>query len=190
MLDVLTGWSGGQAPLQSLEGPADLDFAVARGAAYYGWSKLHGGVRIRGGTARSYYLGIETSGLAVPGVPRPLNALCVVPIGMEEGTESDVPGPEIGVVIGESTRFRFFGSAVRRDDKPGDVLTSWGEDELHETDPLEAELSTDTEVDEPYVPVRFQSRITELGMFELWCVSTRSDERWKLEFNVREEAES
>ena len=41
-----------------------------------------------------------------------------------------------------------------------------------------------------YVPVRFHSRITELGVFELWCVSTAADERWKLEFNVREDAEA
>ena len=33
----------------------------------------------------------------------------------------------------------------------------------------------------------FESKITELGVFELWCHSTRDDRRWKLEFNVREE---
>ncbi len=59
---------------QMLEGRHDLDHAVARGAAYYGWSKHRGGVRIRGGTARGYYVGIETAGLAVPGAPRPLRA--------------------------------------------------------------------------------------------------------------------
>ena len=57
-----------------------------------------------------------------------------------------------------------------------------------ETDSLEAVLPADASIDEPYVPVRFQSRITELGMFELWCVSTQSDGRWKLEFSVRDEA--
>ena len=29
--------------------------------------------------------------------------------------------------------------------------------------------------------------VTELGTFELWCVSTQTDRRWKLEFSVREE---
>jgi hypothetical protein len=29
--------------------------------------------------------------------------------------------------------------------------------------------------------------VTELGMFELWCVGTQHDKRWKLEFSVREE---
>ncbi len=109
-----------------LEGIHDLDHAVARGAAYYGWAKHQGGVRIRGGVARSYYVGIETAGLAIPGAPRPLRALCVVPFGMEEGTECDVPSAEVGLVVGEPMQFRFFSSAVRKDDQPGDVLDRVG----------------------------------------------------------------
>ena len=58
-----------------------------------------------------------------------------------------------------------------------------------ETDSLETTLPVDETSDDPFVPVRFQSRITELGIFELWCVSTRSDQRWKLEFSVRDDAE-
>lgn len=152
--------------------------------------KQRGGMRIRGGTARAYYVGIETSGLAVPGAPRPLRARCVVPIGMEEGSETDVPGPEIGLVVGEPAQFRFFGSSTRREDRPGDVLSRWTDDELSETDSLEAVLPRDESIDEPYVPVRFRSKITELGTLELWCVSTKSDQRWKLEFSVREESEA
>ena len=97
-------------------------------------------MRIRGGAARSYYVGIETAGLAIPGAVRPLRALCVVPFGMEEGTELDVPGDEIGLVVGEQAVFRFFSSAVRKQDQPGDLLASWNEDELSETDSLEATL--------------------------------------------------
>ena len=36
---------------------------------------------------------------------------------------------------------------------------------------------------------RFHARITELGVLELWCVSTTTEGRWKLEFSVREDAE-
>ena len=167
----------------------DLDHAVALGAAHYGWIKKHGGVRIRGGVGRSYYVGIETAGLAIPGAPRPLQALCVVPFGMEEGTEIDVPSNEIGLVHGEPAEFRFFSSAVRKHDQAGDVLPQWDEAELSETAPLLATLPADESVNEPYVPVTFQSRITELGMFELWCVSAQSEGRWKLEFNVRDDVE-
>ncbi len=189
-MEVLGSWFEGDEAPRTLEGPPDLDHAVARGAAYYGWSKRKGGVRIRGGTARAYYVGIETAGLAIPGAPRPLRALCVVPIGMEEGTETEVPSGEIGLVVGESAKFRFFSSPVRRDDQPGTMLSSWDGSELHETDSLEANLPADENIEEPYVPVTFHSKITELGMFELWCVSTKTDGRWKLEFNVRDEADA
>jgi hypothetical protein len=173
LLEVLRQWSDGShaAGAKLLEGVHDLDHAVARGAAYYGWAESHGGVRIRGGVARTYYVGIETAGLAIPGAPRPLRALCVVPFGMEEGTQCDVPSGEVGLVLGEPVQFRFFSSASRK----------------HETAPLEATLPADDATEDAYVPVRFQSRVTELGMLELWCVGTNTPGRWKLEFNVREE---
>ena len=47
----------------------------------------------------------------MPGAPRPLRALCVVPNGMEEGSEADVPSDEIGLIVGEPAQFRFFSSS-------------------------------------------------------------------------------
>jgi molecular chaperone DnaK (HSP70) len=190
LLEVLGQWFGEASAPQWLGGVDDLDHAVAQGAASYGWSKHRGGIRIRGGTARAYYVGIETAGLAIPGAPRPLRALCVVPMGMEEGTETQVPGDEIGLVVGEPAHFRFFSSPVRKQDKPGDVLTAWSEEELVETDSLEAELPAGEAVDETYVPIRFRPRVTELGTLELWCASTQTEGRWKLEFSVRDDAEA
>lgn len=188
MLQQLHKWFP-EDPPQPVEGAEDLDFSVARGACFYGWTKLRGGVRIRGGTARSYYIGIETAGLAIPGAGRPLKALCVVPNGMEEGTEVDVPSDPIGLIVGESARFRFFSSANRRSDQPGELLSRWSPDELSETDSLEATLPAGDESEDDYVPVRFHSRITELGVLELWCVHESVDQRWKLEFSVRDDAE-
>ncbi|WP_166828106.1 Hsp70 family protein [Thalassoroseus pseudoceratinae] len=188
LMSVLGDWfdQGGEKP-QILEGAHDLDHAVARGAAFYGWSKKTGGLRIRGGTARAYYVGIETAGLAIPGAPRPLRALCVVPFGMEEGTAADVPSGEIGLVVGEAAQFRFFKSSVRKEDQPGDTLPNAPTHELEETDPLETVLPPDEDSEDPFVPVKFHSKVNELGLLELWCVSTQSDKRWKLEFSVREE---
>jgi len=187
LIGVMGEWFGEDDAPKTLEGARDLDHAVARGAAFYGWSKQKGGIRIRGGTARSYYVGIETAGLAIPGAARPLRALCVVPFGMEEGSEADVPSSEIGLIVGEPARFRFFKSSIRKDDQPGTVLPSWSPEELEETAPMETTLPPDESIDEPYVPVKFHSKITELGLLELWCVSTKSEARWKLEFSVREE---
>jgi hypothetical protein len=189
LLDVLGDWFAAPQPPKLLEGEHDLDHAAARGAAYYGWTKHSGGMRIRGGTARSYYIGIETAGLAVPGAPRPLRTLCVVPFGMEEGSKIDVPGEEIGLIVGQPAQFRFFSSSTRRHDKAGDVLSTWTPDDIEETDSLETVLPADESLEEAYVPVRFQSYITELGVLELWCVNAQSNKRWKLEFSVREDAE-
>lgn len=187
LIDTIGSWRDASPPV-ALDANDDLDYSVAHGAAFYGFSKLRGGVRIRGGTARSYYVGIEKAGLAIPGAPRPLRALCVVPFGMEEGTEADVPASEIGLIVGHPAKFRFFSSAVRKQDVIGDSLDSWDEEDLEETDSLEATLEGEELPDESFIPVKFQSRITELGVFELWCVGTRTPGEWKLEFNVRDDA--
>lgn len=177
-----------QHPPETVEGDEDLDFSVARGACFYGWTREQGGVRIRGGAARSYYIGIETAGLAVPGAGRPLKALCVVPQGMEEGTDADVPADAIGLIVGEQARFRFFSSSVRKSDQPGVMLARWSADEIQETDSLETTLPADAEAEDGWVPVRFCSRITELGVLELWCVHETTGKRWKLEFGIRDDA--
>lgn len=187
MKETVESWCT-RAP-EVLGGLEDLDTAVAIGAAYYGWSKQTGGIRIRGGTARSYYVGIETAGLAIPGAARPLRALCVAPQGMEEGTDAKVPGEEVGLVVGTPARFRFFASVKRPQDTIGTKLDRWSPDELVESESIELNLTSESAGDEPFVPVQFVSRVTELGMFELWCYSTRSDDRWKMEFNIRESAE-
>lgn len=187
LLDVLKNWDADDKAVAELSGVRDLDNSVSHGACFYGWSKENGGTRIRGGVPASYYVGIETAGLAIPGAPRPLKALCVVPFGMEEGTETEVESQEIGLVLGQPVSFRFFSSNVRKHDQTGTMLQSWDSEELGETDPLEATLTTEDETETTYVPVKFQSKITELGVFELWCAATNSDEKWKLEFNVRED---
>jgi hypothetical protein len=186
LTEVLGTWLGPGGELRRLERAEDLDFAVARGASHYGAAKEGRGVRIRGGAPRSYYVGIETAGLAIPGMPRPLKTLCVLPFGLEEGTEVEIPGHQVGLVVGEPASFRFFSSTERPDDDAGTLLESWGEGELAETDPLETELGVDEAPEEGYVTVEFRTRLTELGMFELWCVERAGERRWKLEFSVRE----
>jgi hypothetical protein len=79
----------------------------------------------------------------VPGVPAPVKALCLAPFGMEEGTEVELPGAEFALVVGAPADFRFFGSTVRRDDVPGDVVERWEPGQLDELAPLEATLVAD-----------------------------------------------
>jgi hypothetical protein len=140
-------------------------------------------VRIRGGTARVYYVGVETSLPAVPGAQPPLKALCVVPFGMEEGTEVDVPGQEFGLVVGAPAEFRFLSSTVRRDDTVGTLLDEW-EGQIEELSPIATTLEAGR--GGYIVPVHLHSKVTEVGTLELWCISRDGKQRWKLEFNVRD----
>lgn len=186
VMTTLNAWlsADGAPPARELPG-ADLDLAVARGAAYYGWVKSGHGIRIRGGTARSYYVGVESAMMAVPGFTPPVKALCVAPFGMEEGTQADVPPQEFGLVVGEPTRFRFFSSSTRRDDKVGDFLDDAdGSKELEELPPIETTLEGSSGV---LVPVNLQAAVTELGALELRCLERAGKGRWKLELNVRQD---
>jgi hypothetical protein len=165
---------------------ADLDVAVARGAASYGVARRGRGIRIRAGTARSYYIGIESAMPSVPGVPTPLKALCVVPFGTEEGTETEIREKEFGLVLGEPAEFRLLASTVRREDRVGDVVEDWDE-EIDEVTTMETLLpAVETDQGGKFIPVWLQSRVTEVGTLEIWCVSREDAQRWKLEFNLRE----
>jgi hypothetical protein len=142
-------------------------------------------VRIRGGTARAYYVGIESALPAVPGALPPLKALCVVPFGMEEGTEADVPGQEFGLIVGAPVEFRFLGSSIRRKDTVGTMVEEWEED-IEELAPMSTTLEAPDQSGQ-VVPVHLLSKVTEVGTLELWCLSRDGQQRWKLEFNVREQ---
>jgi hypothetical protein len=168
---------------QILEAP-DLEHAVARGAVYYGKARGGRGVRIRSGASRTYYVGIESAMPAVPGMEAPLKALCVVPFGMEEGTEATIPDREFGLVVGEPAEFRFLSSSVRKQDQVGSLLEDWGAD-LEELSPLEVTLKLDGQQG-TVIPVRLETRVTELGTLEVWCVSRDGTHRWNLELNIRE----
>jgi len=143
------------------------------------------GVRIKGGTAASYYVGIESAMPAVPGMAPEIQALCIAPFGMEEGTQQELPDDEFGLVIGEPVRFRFFASHTRREDKVGTRLDYWTNDELDELDEIEITLPEEGRRPGEVVPVHLCAAVTEVGTLELQAVSQKDQSRWKIEFDVR-----
>jgi len=187
-LEVLNGWldDEGAPPVRLLE-ETDLDLAVARGAAYYGYVRRGRGVRIRGGTAKAFYVGVESAMPAVPGMEPPIEALCIAPFGMEEGTQAELPPQEVGLVVGEPVRFRFFGSSVRRADHVGAVLEQWAPDEVEELEEIEATLPAEDRQPGEVVPVRLRAAVTEVGTLRLEAVPRTGAETWKVEFDVRGE---
>jgi molecular chaperone DnaK (HSP70) len=189
VIETLDSWSDSpEDDLKVLSG-TDLDLAVAHGAAYYGMVRRGKGVRIRGGTARAYYIGIESSMPAVPGMEPPLKALCVAPFGMEEGTEAAVSSDELGLVVGEPAEFRFLSSSTRREDRAGTLIEDARKGDLAELTPVATTLDAgDGARAGDLVPVTLRSRVTEIGTLELFCVE-RGGKQHKLEYNVREGSE-
>lgn len=166
----------------------DYDFAVSCGAVHYGLVRNGQGVRIKSGTSRSYYIGVEDAAPAIPGVAPPLKALCVAPFGMEEGSELQFDQQEFALVVGEPATFRFFSRSIPKlsnDESPqmGTAVKNW-KTELTELHPIEAMLDK-MESDGKTIRVKLRSRVTELGMLEVWCVAP-DERKWKLEFDVRE----
>ncbi len=186
VIDLLIGWNANET-VRELEG-FQPDLAVAKGASIYGRNRITGkGIRIKAGAARSYYIGLETSMPAVPGFKPPVKALCVVPQGMEEGTDLVIEGKEFGLVTGRPAEFRFFSSEVRSGDRPGDVVAD-AERELEESSLLEVNLPAIEDFPAGQaVPVQINSAITEVGTLELWMKHSKLDRRWKIEFTVRTE---
>ena len=194
LLRTLNGWleNAGAPPVRVLAGE-DPDLAVARGAAYFGRVRRGRGLRIRGGAARAYYVGIESAMPAVPGMEPPVSALCVAPFGLEEGSEAELLSHELGLVVGEPVRFRFFGSSVRRSDTPGAELERWSPSELEELSPIEITLPAQGRREGDVVPIKLSVSITAVGTLLLEAVPSVplvSNERWRIELSVRTTADA
>ncbi len=166
-----------------------LGLAVARGAAYYGLVRRGLGLRIGGGTARAYFVGIETH-------ENQKEALCVIPRHLEEETEVEVP-QTFALLLDQPVRFSLYASSLVPVDKAGERLVV-DEEKFTLLPPIETVLrsesitkiaTTDVRRASPgkpvEVPVRLRAALTEIGTLELWCVAEGQETRWKLEFQLR-----
>jgi hypothetical protein len=160
-----------------------LDLAVAWGAAHFAWLKHAGGRRIGGGIARSYYVAVA-SGDDRP-EPRHRTVVCVVPQHLEEGREIVLDRPALELALGQPVLFPLFTSTVRGEDRAGDVLEVAPE-QLLQLPPLHTILRGGKRSGTRRVPVSLAARCTEIGTLELWCVAREGENRWRLEFNVRD----
>ncbi|QEL16610.1 hsp70 family protein [Limnoglobus roseus] len=177
LLDVMRPWFSAKWKPLVLTSPS-LDLAVAWGAAYFAWLKHTGGKRIGGGIPRSYYIGLSTTEARAK-----ITALCVVPRHLEEGQQIDLKEPELELTLGRPVLFPLYSSTVR-EDTAGELLTL-SPDQLLQLPPLHTMLRGGKRSGTKQVPVTLSAKCTEIGTLELACVSQENN-RWKLEFNVRE----
>jgi molecular chaperone DnaK (HSP70) len=157
----------------------DLDLAVATGAAYYSYVRSTGrGVLVRGGLPRTYFIGIGDS-----------TAVCLVPRGAEEGATLEIDNEALQLVANKPVSFRLYSSLTRSEDRLGDVvdLPALGPD-LHTHAPLNAVIRFGKKAGERLIPVKLGARLTEIGTLETWCESKISENRWRLQFELRKAA--
>ncbi len=185
VLEVLAAWleSDGAPPLRVLPGER-LDAAVAVGATHHARVRRTGGVRIRGGLARSLYVGIEGAMPAVPGMEPPMHAMCIAPFGLEDGSEAKEAPFELGLVVGEAVRFQFFSSTSRREDVVGTVLERFTDEELTRLGDVEATLVIEGRAPGEVVPVRIAAELSDVGTLALVAVPRGGGARFRVELDV------
>lgn len=189
IVETIQSWHGENAAEVVVLQQDDSDQAVAMGAAWYSYVKRIGGIRIKAGSPRSYYIGVESSMPAIPGMESPLEALCVVNFGLEEGSSVTIDAQGLALVVGEPTEFRFFSSTVRHDDKIGDRIDANDCPDLVELPPLQVML-TRSEEDSSVnlIPVKLRTDLTDIGTLQLWCEEIKGENSWKLEFDIRSDS--
>lgn len=180
IVDSMEHWYGGNRP--QILVTQSLDLSVSRGAAYYGKARRGWGVRIGGGTARSYYLKVDVKegDHAVSA-----RALTLLPRGSDEGAsfESD---QTFYLFPNRPVSFQLLSSHVRLDDKQGDLLSIL-EEEMQALPPLHTVIrfGKNTASDGERIPVHLGITLTPLGTLSLWLRSSKTPHRWNLEFQVR-----
>jgi molecular chaperone DnaK (HSP70) len=180
IVDVVTSWFAddpGPAYAPRVLTNISLDLAVARGAAYYGVVRRGGGIRIGGGTARSFYVGLEAAQTAKPW-------LCVVSRDAQEGGEIAIAGHDFDLLMGQPVVFPLASSSVRPDDKPGDLVAA-DPDSIRELPPLQSIMRVSRKAKAERTAVSLAARVTEVGTIELWCQSRNDDRRWRLQIQLR-----
>ncbi|MBI4865382.1 MAG: Hsp70 family protein [Candidatus Wallbacteria bacterium] len=179
VLDALRHWfsaDSGYEPRVLVN--SDLGLAVARGAAYYGIARRGSGVRIGGGAARSYYVGLG-------GAADTMSTVCVVPRGMEEEEVLDIAERRFRLAVGQTVRFPIYASSSRSHDRAGALVAATAKGMVA----LPA-LKTALAADGPRpgaseVEVELRSALTPMGTLALLAHAPGTSRAWQLEFDLR-----
>jgi molecular chaperone DnaK (HSP70) len=174
VVDALASWFGARPLVLENDAP---ESAVATGAAFYGKLRRDPAAAkrllIRAGSARSYYIGVDTQ------------ALCLIPRGTEEGTRFDLDRP-LTVISNQPAAFTLYSSADRAD--PVNTLVTPGDAGLGDFQkhaPLVTAFRYGKRSRRVPLAVRLSAAFTETGTLEIWCRSEETDHSWRLAFNLR-----
>jgi len=177
ILEAVAGWfcgtSHGWRP--RVLNNAAPESAVAIGAAYYGHVRRGAGLRIKAGSARSYYIGVQSDDR--------VQAVCVLPSGIDEGTTLSLANREFAVLTNRPVSFALYSSTTRHD-AHGEVAV-FDEEQVHRHAPLVTLLRYGKKSRQIELDVQLKATFTEVGTLELWCESLKTQHRWRLQFELR-----
>jgi hypothetical protein len=101
----------------------------------------------------------------------------------------EIDNDALQLVANRPVSFRLYSSLTRTEDTLGQVLSFDAADAgLHMHAPLHAVIRFGKKAEERLIPVKLGARLTEIGTLESWCQSKISDNRWRLEFELRKQA--
>jgi molecular chaperone DnaK (HSP70) len=177
LADAIAAWGG--PPLEILP-HADPDLAVARGAVAFGLALAGRGLRIGGGAARGFYVGLGG------GDATGRSAICVVPRGAEEAVRHRVEGRTFALTVGRPARFELFASDEASHE--AGAIVPLDDDAFEPLPPVVVALGGGQKGE---VKVALEGELTAVGTLELACVETvaragvNEPRRYRLAFELR-----
>ena len=181
IIEAISAWFGGARSgwRPKVLHNDSVESSVARGAAYYGQVRRGRGLRVGAGSARTYYIGLRSDDR--------LEGMCVLPAGINEGTTLPLLEREFSILANRQVSFTLFSSRTRHD-AHGEVL-ALDEADVDHHPPLVTLLRYGKRMRERHLNVRLRASFTEVGTLELWFESQETPHRWRLQFELRGEAE-
>ncbi|VTZ49598.1 conserved hypothetical protein [Methylocella tundrae] len=180
-------WQDGRPPMV-LEN-AQLDLAVAHGAAYSGALLRQKARRIEAGAARAVFVETHRAAANSEGMAARLSLVCILPHGASPGQTFELADLDLRLRVNTLVRFQIYTSTRHDEKKVGDIVELVPE-EFRALPPLETTATLAGPLTgEPAstIPVALDAGVNELGLLQLSCRSLAPGiaRSWPLEFNLR-----
>ncbi|MGZ8160999.1 MAG: Hsp70 family protein [Methylobacter sp.] len=178
MVDLIGSWRSSPPVLLENKHP---ELSVAFGAVSYAIARRDKKLKIGGGSARSYFLLVDTDDSTKQ------QGICILPKGSEEGDEVILKDRRFALRLGVPVRFHLVSLSGDGDFKPGDVAEIT--DLFHSLPPLAVAFEGDAGKPNAEVVVELSVAQTEVGTLKIQCIAVEdSTKRWDVEFQIRKKA--
>ncbi len=175
LLSLLNSWSTQPPKLLENKHP---ELSVAYGAVSYAMARRDKKLKIGGGSARSYFLLVDTEHSTEQ------QGICILPRGSEEGDEVILKDRHFALRLGVPVRFHLASTTGDAEFKPGDIVDIT--DHFYSLPPLAVAFEGDPSRPNAEAIVQLAVTQTEIGTLKIECVAVENkDQRWNVEFQIR-----